>query len=145
VSSLLFAILNPSQAFRRAAQDAAIVYLQGKLNEAYNLQNRSAEEHELRLQANQSLTTLANSLFTGKVSLVVEPVLEAALIANFHGPVIKLDYLTSDHWAWSPIVNKVVGIGETSLNNFIVDMAGSYVLISVQNGSYSGHHLIYIW
>jgi hypothetical protein len=114
------------------------------INEAYNLQNRSAEEHELRLQANQSLTTLANSLFTGKVSLVVEPVLEAALIANFHGPVIKLDYLTSDHWAWSPIVNKVVGIGETSLNNFIVDMAGSYVLISVQNGSYSEHHLIYI-
>ncbi|MFI5423685.1 MAG: hypothetical protein ACHQXG_02740 [Nitrososphaerales archaeon] len=114
------------------------------INEANNLQNRLAKEHKLRLQANQSLITLANSLFTGKVRLVVEPVLEATFIANFHGPVIKLDYLTSDHWAWSPIVNKVVGIDETSMNNFIVDMAGSFVLISVQNGSYSGHHLIYI-
>jgi len=114
-----------------------------RINEAFSLENRSAKGQELRLQANQSLITLANSLFTGKVRLVVEPVLEATFIANFH-PVIKLDYLTSDHWAWSPIVNKVVGIDETSMNNFIVDMAGSFVLISVQNGSYSGHHLIYI-
>ena len=114
------------------------------INEAFSLQNRSAKGQELRLEANQSLITLANSLFTGKVRLVVEPVLEATFIANFHGPVIKLDYLTSDHWAWSLIVNKVVGIDETSMNNFIVDMAGSFVLISVQNGSYSGHHLIYI-
>ena len=114
------------------------------INNANNLQNRSAKGQELRLQANQSLITLANSLFTGKVRLVVEPVLEATFIANFHGPVIKLDYLTSDHWAWSLIVNKVVGIDETSMNNFIVDMACSFVLISVQNGSYSGHHLIYV-
>ena len=94
------------------------------------------------MQANQALITLANSLFTDKASLVVELVLETALTANFHGPVIKLDYLTSYHWAWSPFVNKVVVKGETSMNNFIVDMAVSYVLISVQNGNYSGDHIV---
>jgi hypothetical protein len=114
------------------------------INEVNILQNRSAKEDELRMQASQSLIKLANSLFTGKISLVVEPVLEAELIANFHGPVIKLDYLTTNHWSWSPIVNKVVDISGKSMNNFIVDMAGSYVLISVQNGNNSGYHLMYV-
>ena len=113
------------------------------LNKVNQLQDREAKANELRIHADRALIALTNSLFTPKIYLYVNPYMKLEDIPNFHGPIFKLDSITSEHWAWRVIVDKV-DLSEIEIYNFIKDVGSTYALISNTSGPYSGNYVMLV-
>ena len=119
--------------------------LTSRVNEANSLQNRFARQEYIRIQAYNSLTILANSIFMGKQHLVVKSILTPADVTNPHLPLIKLDSITLNEWARLPISRELIPLSEIALKNYIAWMgASTYALILIESGVYSGYHLMYV-
>jgi hypothetical protein len=99
--------------------------------------DRSVKESELRIQANNVLIELKNSLFTGHKKFELR---ESS--AEFQGPVIKFTSLATGHWAWNTIKNIGAAVSDSYINDFIINVEGTYAQIIVENGSLSGTYLI---
>jgi hypothetical protein len=108
------------------------------------LQDKITRQEQLRMQSYDSLTMLTNSIFMGNKYLVVDSTLTQPNLANLHLPLIKFDFITPDHWTWTPISRKIISLTETALNNYIMRMKGTFALISIESGVHSGDHLMYI-
>jgi hypothetical protein len=65
-------------------------------------------------------------------------------VGSFHAPVIRMDFITPSHWAWSPIKSGRLGLTDTGLADIIRKVGGTYAIISIQKGELSGYHLLYI-
>ena len=111
------------------------VHLQNMPNDA----NRPVKENERRSEANIILIQLTHSLFgvNKKFDLYrcVGP-------ENFHGPVIKFDYLDPSHWAGIAIKNNGVLLSNLYINDFIINVKGTYAQIIVASGAFKGKYLI---
>ena len=119
--------------------------LTSRVNEANSLQNRFARQEYIRIQAYNSLTILANSIFMGKQHLVVKSILTPADVTNPHLPLIKLDSITLNEWARVPISKELIPLSEIALKSYIALMgASTYALILIESGEYSGYHLMYV-
>jgi len=113
--------------------------------EANKMENKATRYQQLcMMEAYDSLMKLTNSILTGNKQLIVDSTLTPAYLANFHAPLIKLDTITPDHWAWTPISSKIIGLTQIGLENFVARMGGTYAVILVRSGVHSGHHLMYI-
>ena len=116
----------------------------GMLGETNKLQNKRDRQNEMYSQVIDNLTWLTNSIFKGTKELVVDSSFDPSYLAIFHYPQIKLNFITPEHWAWRPIVNKKISLTQIDLQNFIKAVMGTYVFLSIQNGPYAGYHLMYV-
>jgi hypothetical protein len=98
--------------------------------------NRLAKELEGRSQANRLLIELTNSLFTSHKKFE-----HYESSANFHGPVIKFDSLSPNDWAWNAIM-RGLAVTDAEVNEFIINVQGSYAQINVENGHLSGSYMV---
>ena len=81
----------------------------------------------------------------GNKYLLVEANIIPSNLANLHMPLIKLDSITFDHWAWMPISRKKISLSEIGLKNYIMQMRGStFALISVERGVHSGYYRMHV-
>jgi hypothetical protein len=101
-------------------------------------------EIEAREEAYRLLIAATNSLLTGQRFLEAFSHLEKSRIYGYKGPLIRLDSLTSGHWAEPAIGSGHDPIDDRKSNNLIKQFWGTYVLIYVQEGEYSGYHLVRI-
>ena len=99
--------------------------------------DKSLKESELRIQANNALIELTNSLFTGHKKFELRE-----SYPEYQGPVIKFNSLAPGHWAWNAIMNTGVAVIDSYINDFITNVEGTYAQIIVENGSLSGTYLI---
>ncbi len=65
-------------------------------------------------------------------------------VGSFHTPVIRMDFITPSHWAWSPIKSGTLGLTDMGLEEIIRNVEGTYAIILIQKGDLSGYHLLYI-
>ena len=112
--------------------------------EANKLQDKITRQEHLRMQSYDLLTKLTNSIFMGKKYIVVDSTITPPYLENLHAPLIEFDSITPNHWAWTPISSKKIGLTEIDLKNLIVRIKGTFALIYVHSGVHSGHHLMYI-
>lgn len=99
---------------------------------------RPAKEIEGSVQANRLLLELANTLFGRDKKFDVYPCFAST---NFRGPVIKLDYLDSSHWAGFAILTNGLVPDELHINNFITNVGGTYAQIIVASGQLTGTYI----
>ena len=110
------------------------------LNRPYDA-NRPAKELEGRMQANRLLFELTNSLFGGYKKLGVYQCVDTA---NFHGPVIKFNFLNPYDWAGFAIMRKGMVASNSSVKEFITHVEGTYAQIIVAIGPLVGKYVISI-
>lgn len=104
--------------------------------------NRDLKETELRIQAENVLIELTNSLFGAYKKIDVQP---CVAHANIQGPVLKYDSLESYQWAGIAIMNN--GLTKPTneyINEFIISVEGTYAQIIVATGALKGKYLISI-
>jgi hypothetical protein len=114
------------------------------LNGVNELQDRSAKEKERRTQANLALIELTDSIFTGKKYLEVNSSVDQEFLSNFHGPRLEFNSLEFDNWSGKIIIEEQEELSENYINNFITDVGGTYALISIPSGPYSGDYLMFV-
>jgi hypothetical protein len=101
--------------------------------------NRSVKENELRIQANNVLVELVNSLFPGDKKFE----LSASRTYPIHGPVIKLGSVTMDHWAGKTILCAGLTLRDSPyIYDFVTKVKGTYAQIIVESGPLKGRFLI---
>jgi hypothetical protein len=106
---------------------------------SFNMQldgNRALKKRELRIQANNALIELTNSLFTSHKKFE-----HYESSADFHGPIIKFDSLSPSDWAWNAIM-RGLAVSDAEINDFIINVQGSYAQIIVENGHLSGSYMV---
>jgi hypothetical protein len=63
--------------------------------------------------------------------------------ATFHGPVIKIESVSADHWAGMAILkNGIVLRDDPYIYDFIKNVQGTYAKIVVTSGPFKGIYLI---
>lgn len=103
--------------------------------------NRAIKEKERLMQANSLLIELTNSLFGAYRYFAVHPCIE---LTNFHGPVSKFNYLDQYHWAGMALVNKGQIPSDSVVNNFIINVGGTYAQFVVASGPLVGRYVVFI-
>ena len=103
---------------------------------ANRLEDLKAIQNHILTQAVDYLLVLTNSLFIEKKYLLVESTLAPAFLVNLHAPLIELDFIYPDHWAWKPISSKKVGLTDIGLKNFLTRAGGTYAVIYVRSRDY---------
>lgn len=63
---------------------------------------------------------------------------------QFHGPRLEVKSLDRKHWAFEAINRKSAMLNEEGLRNFLGLALGTFALLSVNSGPFSGQHLIYV-
>jgi hypothetical protein len=119
-------------------------------------QDRRSRQNQLYLESIRCLVSLTNSIFTGKKCVIVDSSFRpeysetnisrtySSKVGSFHAPVIRMDFITPSHWAWSPIKSGTVGLTNTGLEEIIRNVGGTFAIILIQKGDLSGCHLLYI-
>jgi hypothetical protein len=101
--------------------------------------NRSVNENELRIQANNALDELVNSLFPGDKKFE----LSAPRTYPIHGPLIKLGSVTMDHWAAKTIQHAGLTLKDSPyIYDFVTKVKGTYAQIIIESGLLEGRFLI---
>lgn len=77
--------------------------------------------------------------------LVVKKYDKLLKVEKFHGPLIILDHIESNHWAWVPLFYRVIHLDENRLTK-ILDRArlSTFILITILNGEFTGSNLLSI-
>ena len=119
--------------------------LRSRVNEANSLQDKFVKQEYIRIQAYDSLSILANSIFMGKQHLVVNSTLIPPYVTNLHVPLIKLDSITFNDWAWMPISKKIIPLNDNRLEELYCPDGGEHLCSNFdREGVYSGYHLMYV-
>ncbi len=101
--------------------------------------NRSVKKSELRIQANNVLVELANSLFPGDKKFE----LHVPRTNPIHAPVIKLESVTIDHWAGIIIQHVGLNLRDSQfIYDFVMKVKGTYAQIIVESGPLKGRFFI---
>lgn len=106
----------------------------------------NVEGKELLERAGQLLVMAVNSVFSGDKYLEAKSHPDFLPFRDHKGPRIILDWLIPESWAWLVITGKgkIELINEKEANDMVKPVLSTFVLVSVLNGDYSGHHLVYI-
>ena len=100
--------------------------------------NRPVKESELRIQANNVLVDLANSLFPGDKKFEV-----SAPTYPIHGPLIKLGSVDLDDWAGRAIQHAGLNLRDSKyIYDFVMKVKGTYAQIIVESGLLKGRFFI---
>lgn len=90
------------------------------------------------------LVYLTKTLFPHGKRLMVYSYPQTGKPIRFHGPRLEVKSLDRKHWAFEAINRKSVILEEEDLRNFLSLALGTFALLSVNSGSFSGQHLIYV-
>ena len=124
--------------------------------QANGLQDRRSRQNQLYLESIRCLVNLTNSIFTGKKCVIVDSsfrpeysetnisIIHSFKVGSFHAPVIRMDFITPSHWAWSAIKSGTLGLTDTGLEEIIRNVGGTFAIIIIQKGYLSGYYLLYI-
>ena len=123
------------------------------ITRANGLEDRPYVQNSLNLQSIGHLEKLTNLVFGGEKYVIVSktgfPIIESNSsntqqfkIENFHMPVLRLDTLTSNNWAWPAIHHGALPLDGAGLRNILRHVRGTYAAILVKEGKYSGRHLL---
>jgi hypothetical protein len=118
------------------------------IDKVNQLQNKIARLKQIREQALDCLVKLTNWVWNGEKYLIGDSNLETEypvkFLQQFHAPRLNFRSITPNHWAWKTISEKKVKLSEIGLKDFIERTGGTYAIIFIQSGTYSGDHLIYV-
>jgi hypothetical protein len=101
--------------------------------------NRQAKELEGSILSHRLLMELTNSLFGSSKIVEVTPCIPSA---NYHGPVIKFNFLNPYDWPGVAIRRNGAVISDSYLNEFITHVKGTYAQIMVESGPLTGVYLM---
>lgn len=127
-----------------------------RVSQVDSLQDRGLIQNHLYSESIQYLLNLTNSIFTDKKRVIVRSNfmskhsetnhsrIQSFNVRNFHAPVIRMNFITPSHWAWSPIKSGKLGLTGTGLEEIIRNVGGTFAIILIQKGELSGYHLLWI-
>lgn len=108
------------------------------------LQNRIQRYDELVTKATDCLVTLTNSIFQGKVDVVL--ISDSSRFVNYHAALLGIDHINPRTWLWELIHKGKLRLSDTGLRNYIARMklTGTYAKIHIKDGPYSGYYMMYL-
>lgn len=110
-----------------------------KIRKVNGLQDRIEKKVEMRTKSNKSLLNLVDSLFSEKKFNVVK-VMERNIL-EYHAPRINIPEITPGHWT-STIIEKRENANEKDWKEFVNEVWGTYAVIEVKTGSFSGNYVV---
>jgi hypothetical protein len=88
-----------------------------------------------------------NCLLSLTRNLFHEPrlVVEKFESEKFHGPLVILKEIKSNHWAWAPLFHQEIHLDENRLTEFLIrTQLSTFILITILKEEFSGSNLLYI-
>jgi hypothetical protein len=110
------------------------------VTQANSLQDRSLRLSQIYSESIRWLISSTKSIFEPSRYLTVDPL--SSPTGNFHSPQITMDSIASTHWAWTPIQLGIVALTDEGLEQFVKEVGGTYVVVSIRTGTYAGTYLI---